>query len=61
MLRLWFEILFGEIVLVEALTGEFVGTRDRDVFGDGLLVPALRVRVLFEVLRVLLDGFFDAE
>lgn len=55
-----FNVLFGFVLISHALTGQFVGPRVFDVFGDGLVILALHLRLFVKVHGVLLNAFLDA-
>ena len=55
-----FNILFGFILISHALAGKFVGLGVLNVFGDGLMIFALNLRLFVKLHGVLLNAFLDA-
>lgn len=55
-----FNVLFGFVLISHALAGEFIGPGVLDVFGDGVVIIALNLRLFVKVHGVLLNAFLDA-
>ena len=55
-----FDVLFGLVLVSEALAGHFVGFGVFDIFRDGVVILAVGVGLFIEIHGVLLDAFLDA-